>query len=291
MDRVLDSFKVPPGKAVSLRRDHDPGHTGHFTSKEKAAKTLAEGIGILADLQYRLYAQNTYALLLILQGPDAAGKDSTIRHVMSGVNPQGVQVTSFGVPSAEELDHDYLWRTSKELPRRGNIGIFNRSYYEEVLVVRVHPEDLDREQLPAALKDDSIWERRFSDINAFEKYLTGNGIVILKCFLNLSCGEQKKRFLERVENPEKSWKFSEADIRERKLWGEYRVACDDMLGHTSTEWAPWYVIPADHKWFTRLAVVSLLIRTLNGLGLHYPEISPEERRTLNEAIEEMDREE
>ena len=290
MDQVLDKLRVHPGRKVSLRRDFDPGYTGHFTSKAGAEETLTGDIKTLADLQYKLYAQDTYAVLLVLQGLDAAGKDSTIRHVMSGVNPQGVQVTSFKVPSQEELDHDFLWRTSRALPRRGTIGIFNRSHYEEVLVVRVHREYLDRQHLPEGLRDEDIWRRRFGEINSFESYLVENGIVPLKCLLNVSREEQKRRFLERIEDPEKSWKFSAADIRERRYWDLYQEAFDEMLSHTSTEWAPWYVIPADHKWFTRLAVVSLLLRTMESLKLRYPEVSPEERSALLAAKAEMEEE-
>ncbi|HVP25983.1 MAG TPA: polyphosphate kinase 2 family protein [Methanomicrobiales archaeon] len=291
MDQVLDKLRVPPGRKVSLRQDFDPGYTGHFTSKADAKETLRKDIDALADLQYKLYAQDTYALLLVLQGLDAAGKDSTIRHVMSGVNPQGVQVTSFKVPSTEELDHDFLWRHLQRLPGRGNIGIFNRSYYEEVLIVRVHREFLDRQHIPAGLKGKTIWKRRFLEINNFEKYLGENGIVLLKCLLNVSKEEQKRQFLERIENPEKSWKFSASDIKERRYWDHYQDAFDDMLSNTSTEWAPWYVIPADHRWFTRLAVVSLLLRTMKALDLHYPEITPRERRALLAGKKEMEQEE
>jgi len=291
MDRVLEALRVPRGKEMSLRRDYDPGFTGDFTSKSGAEETLARDIGTLADLQYKLYAQDRFAVLLILQGLDGAGKDSTIRHVMSGVNPQGVQVTSFKVPSQEELDHDFLWRSSRMLPRRGNIGIFNRSYYEEVLVVRVHRDLLDRQHLPQRLEGGTIWKRRYREINDFERYLVENGVVPLKCLLNVSKGEQKRRFLDRIENPEKSWKFSALDVRERAYWDKYQDAYDEMLQNTSTEEAPWYVIPADHKWFTRLAVVSLLIRTLKALGLRYPEVSPEERRALLAAKAEMEQEE
>ncbi|HTY52912.1 MAG TPA: polyphosphate kinase 2 family protein [Methanomicrobiales archaeon] len=291
MDQVLEQLRVPPGGRIRLGKEFDPGYTGEFRSKKDAAEILDRDIKTLGDLQYKLYAQDTYALLLILQGLDGAGKDSTIRHVMSGVNPQGVQVTSFKVPSEEELDHDYLWRDARALPRRGNIGIFNRSYYEEVLVVRVHGEHLDREQLPPRLKDEAIWKRRFEQINNFERYLVENGIVVLKCLLNVSKAEQKKRFLERIEEPEKSWKFSSSDVRERQYWDRYQEAFDDMLGSTSTTWAPWYVIPADHKWFTRLAVVSLLLRTLEGLDLHYPEITPGEKAELLAAKKELEGEE
>jgi PPK2 family polyphosphate:nucleotide phosphotransferase len=289
MDTVLDTLMVRPGSRVSLRQDHDPGYTGPFTSREGPEEILEKDLKTLADLQYKLYAQDSYAVLLILQGLDGSGKDSTIRHVMRGVNPQGVQVTSFRVPSEEELDHDYLWRNVRMLPRRGNIGIFNRSYYEEVLVVRVHREHLDRQKLPSGLRDESIWNRRFGEINNFEKYLMENGIILVKCCLNISKEEQKKRFLERINTPEKNWKFSATDIRERKFWDRYQEAYDDMLSSTSTTWAPWYVIPADPKWFTRLAVISLLLRAMKSLGLHYPEITPEAREALLAAKEELER--
>jgi len=290
MDQVLDNLRVPPGRKIHLREDYDPKYIGHFSSKKEAEETLARDIETLADLQNKLYAQDTYAVLLILQGLDAAGKDSTIKHVMSGINPQGVQVTSFKVPSEEELDHDYLWRISRVLPRRGDIGIFNRSHYEEVLVVRVHQENLDRQHLPTGFGGEDLWQRRFGEINNFENYLVENGIVVLKCLLNISREEQKKRFLERIERPEKSWKFSNFDIGERKYWDRYQDAFDDMLSCTSTEWAPWYVIPADHKWFTRLTVAALLLRTLESLGLRYPEVTPEERKALLAAKMEMERE-
>jgi PPK2 family polyphosphate:nucleotide phosphotransferase len=289
MDKVLDKIMVRPGSRVSLRQDHDPGYTGPFTSREGTEEILEKDLKTLAELQYKLYAQNSYAVLLLLQGLDGSGKDSTIRHVMYGVNPQGVQVTGFGVPSEEELDHDYLWRNVRALPRRGNIGIFNRSYYEEVLVVRVHREYLDRQRLPAGLRDKAIWRRRFDEINNFEKYLVANGIVPLKCLLYVSKGEQKKRFLERINNPEKNWKFSAMDISERKYWDQYQDAYDDMLSNTSTPWAPWYIIPADPKWFTRLTVVSLLLRTMKSLDLHYPEMTPEAKEALLAAREELER--
>jgi PPK2 family polyphosphate:nucleotide phosphotransferase len=289
MDQVLDTLKVHPGRKVHLRKDFDPGYTGHFTSKSGAEETLERGIEALADLQNMLYAQNSYAVLLVLQGLDGAGKDSTIRHVMSGVNPQGVQVTNFKVPSDEELDHDFLWRHGRALPGKGTIGIFNRSHYEEVIVVRVHRELLDRQHLPEELKDETIWKHRFREINHFEEYLVENGIIPVKCLLNISKGEQKKRFMERIEKPEKNWKFSAADINERKYWDLYQDAFDEMLTQTSTEWAPWYVIPADHKWFTWIAVVSLLLKTMKALDLHYPEVSPQEKQAILEAKKGMER--
>jgi PPK2 family polyphosphate:nucleotide phosphotransferase len=290
MEKLISTLMVPPGKKIDLRKDYDPGFIGHFLSKEEVKDTLAEGIQLLSLQQDKLYAQDTYGLLIIIQAMDAAGKDSTIKHVMSGVNPQGVQITSFKVPSVEELDHDYLWRNFIALPRRGNIGIFNRSYYEEVLIVRVHPEFLDRQHLPTELKDRNIWNRRFDEINNFEKYLTDNGIRVLKFFLNVSKEEQKKRFLERVEEPDKNWKFSEADLQERACYEDYLNAYEDLLNHTSTSYAPWYVIPADHKWFTRLAVVSAIFHTLDRLHLAYPKVTPEQNEALLKAKAEMENE-
>jgi PPK2 family polyphosphate:nucleotide phosphotransferase len=229
-------------------------------------------------------------MLIVFQALDAAGKDSTIKHVMSGVNPQGVEVYSFKAPSSEELDHDYLWRNFKVLPRRGHIGIFNRSYYEEVLVVRVHPGILDGQKIPPHLKDKNIFRRRFEEINNFEKYLFNNGIVVLKFFLNVSREEQKERFLERVDRPEKNWKFSAADVRERQYWDDYMAAYQDMFNHTSTDWAPWYVVPADHKWFTRLAVASIIHQTLDGLNLSYPTVSEKQKQELLTARAELENE-
>jgi PPK2 family polyphosphate:nucleotide phosphotransferase len=291
LEKLVNKLRVPPGQQIDLRKEYDPGSIDDSVSKQNAQKKLETGIQNLAEQQDKLYAQNTFALLISFQAMDAAGKDSTIKHVMSGVNPQGVQVKSFKVPSAEELDHDYLWRNFKELLNRGHIGIFNRSYYEEVLVVRVHPEFLDRQQLPPRLKGQDIWERRYEEINNFEKYLTENGIVVLKFFLNVSKETQKKRFLERVDQPEKNWKFSAADILERQYWDAYMDAYEEMFNHTSTPWAPWYIIPADHKWFTRLAVVSVINHTLDGLKLAYPEVSPEQKAALLKAKEEMEQEE
>jgi PPK2 family polyphosphate:nucleotide phosphotransferase len=290
MDTLIESLIVPPGKNIDLRKDYDPGHIGHFMSKEDAEDAIAAGVQRLSLLQDKLYAQNTYALLIIFQAMDAAGKDSTIKHVMSGVNPQGVQVTSFKAPSDEELDHDYLWRNFIVLPRRGDIGIFNRSYYEEVLVVRVHPEFLDRQHLPPQLRDRGIWTHRFEEINNFEKYLADNGIIVLKFFLYVSKEEQKKRFLQRVEEPDKNWKFSASDILERARFEDYMDAYEDMFNHTSTDHAPWYIIPADHKWFTRLAVVSVIQQTLDRLNLAYPESTPEEKEALLKAKADMENE-
>ncbi len=273
-----DKLIVPPGKTVSLK-DFDPGFTDRFKNKDEALGYLEEDLARLSSLQEVLYAQNRYALLLIFQAMDAAGKDSVIKHVMSGVNPQGCQVYSFKSPSAEELDHDFLWRCLRCLPERGRIGIFNRSYYEEVLVVRVHPEFLQAQHLPA-MDGRDIWKERFEDINSVERYLTRNGIIILKFFLNVSKKEQKERFLERIEEPEKHWKFSARDVAEREHWKKYMDAYEAMLNHTSTEWAPWYVIPADKKWFTRAAVADIIASRLEKLDLHFPELTKIQREEL-----------
>ena len=277
-----DRLLVPAGKTIKLK-DYDPAYTGKFPAKEDAAEKLQSDIVKLAALQEVLYAQNTYALLLVFQAMDAAGKDGVIKHVMSGVNPQGCQVVSFKTPSAEELAHDYLWRSMKQVPERGRIGIFNRSYYEEALVVRVHPEILANQKIPRALVGKDIWKERFEQINAFEKYLTRNGTVILKFFLNVSNKEQKKRFLERIDTPEKNWKFSSADVRERAFWKDYMKAYEDVFSNTSTEWAPWHIIPADRKWFTRTAVADIIVRTLDSLNLKYPTLDAEHLKGLKEA--------
>lgn len=277
----LKRIMVPPGKKIALHKDYDPTFTASFKSKKDAQKKLEQNIAELAEYQDILYAQDTYAVLIVFQAMDAAGKDGTIKHVMSGVNPQGCQVFSFKVPSAEELDHDYLWRSMKCLPERGRIGIFNRSYYEEVLVVRVHPEFLDHQKIPPTARE-NIWQRRYEQINAFEKYLFENGIIVLKFFLNVSKEEQKKRFLERIDQPEKNWKFSTADVKERAFWDTYQTAYEDCLNHTSTEWAPWFVIPADAKWFARLTVSEIIVRTLKQLNLRYPEVSAARRQELQE---------
>jgi len=290
IEELLDVLRVPPGKKIDLKKDYDPGFTGKWIKKEEAEETLAEGIQVLAEMQDKLWAQNQYAVLIILQALDAAGKDSTIKHVMSGFNPQGVDVHSFKVPSGEELDHDYLWRNFKTLPARGRIGIFNRSYYEEVLVVRVHPEFLAGQKLPPSLKDKNIWSRRFEEINNFEKYLVDNGIIVVKFFLYVSKETQKERFLERALEPEKNWKFSAADMKERAFWDDYMAAYEDMFNHTSTERAPWYVVPADHKWFTRLAVAAVLYNTMKNLNLAYPTVSEQQKQALLVAKEELEHE-
>ncbi|HYM04934.1 MAG TPA: polyphosphate kinase 2 family protein [Terriglobales bacterium] len=275
-------YRVEHGKKFRLK-DHDPADTGKLHSQEHAEELLAKGVARMAELQDKLYAQDRWGLLLIFQAMDAAGKDGAIKHVMSGVNPQGCQVYSFKTPSAEELDHDYLWRNMKCLPERGRIGIFNRSYYEEVLIVRVHPEILANERLPAPLVTKNIWKERFQDIRAFERYLSRNGLVIRKFFLNLSRAEQKKRFLDRLQQPEKNWKFSATDLLERERWDHYMDAYEEMIAHTSTPEAPWFVIPADNKWFTRLAVAAAIVDTLDGLGLAYPEVDARKRKELQAA--------
>ncbi|MEK6303729.1 MAG: polyphosphate kinase 2 family protein [Acidobacteriota bacterium] len=280
---ILKRFIVPPGSKISLAKDYDPAHKAGFVTKEEAGELMQKGIAQLVELQNKLYAQDTHSLLIIFQAMDAAGKDGTIKHVMSGVNPQGCQVYSFKAPSEEELDHDYLWRSFKALPERGRIGIFNRSHYEETLVVRVHPEILARQRIPTKSKNKGIWKRRFSEINAFEKYLVANGIVILKFFLNVSREEQKKRFLERIEQPEKNWKFSVNDVKERAFWDDYMKAYEDVFNHTSTEWAPWHIIPADRKWFTRLAVGWVILDKLRKLNLKYPAVSEDHKRELVKA--------
>jgi PPK2 family polyphosphate:nucleotide phosphotransferase len=265
-------------------KDIDPDDTNGLDELEDDAKELLEsGVDELAQLQDKLYAQDRWSVLLIFQAMDAAGKDGTIKHVLSGVNPQGVQVFSFKGPSAEELDHDFLWRSSRCLPERGRIGIFNRSYYEETLVVRVHPELLNKQKIPQQLITKNVWKERFEDINAYERYLSRNGVLILKFFLHVSKKEQKKRFLSRLEEPEKNWKFSLADAEERGYWKEYQHAYEDMIRGTSTEVAPWHVIPADNKWFTRLAVGSAIIDAMKGLKLAYPTVDREKRDQLEVA--------
>jgi PPK2 family polyphosphate:nucleotide phosphotransferase len=266
-------------------KDIDPDDTLEFTSEDKprAKEALAMGVDCLAELQDMLYAQDRWAVLLIFQAMDAAGKDGAIKHVMSGVNPQGCQVYSFKAPSPEDLDHDFLWRCIKCLPERGRIGIFNRSYYEETLVVRVHPEFLERQKLPPELVTKDIWNERFQDIRSFERYLTRNGVVIRKFFLHVSNKEQKKRFLERIEEPEKNWKFSANDAKEREHWDDYMEAYEDMIQNTATKEAPWYVVPADNKWFTRVVVAAAVIEALADLDLHYPKVDDQKLKELAEA--------
>ena len=275
-------YRVDDGGKFRLK-DFDPGDTGDLKSKKHAEKELQRGVELLSELQNKLYAQNRWAVLLIFQAMDAAGKDGAIKHVMSGVNPQGCEVYSFKQPSAEELNHDFLWRTSKCVPELGKIGIFNRSYYEEVLVTRVHKELLEREHIPRSLITKDLWKERFADINAHERYLTRNGIVIRKFFLNLSKKEQRRRFLERLEQPAKNWKFSEADISERGLWRDYMSAYEQMIQNTATTYAPWYAVPADNKWYTRLVVASAIVHALEELNLSYPKVDAAKRKELKAA--------
>jgi len=286
-------FIYPADSKKSLK-DFDPSFSGKYKSKKGAEKDLEKGIEKLAELQDMLYAHDQYSILLIFQAMDAAGKDGTIKHVMSGVNPQGCQVTSFKVPSAEELDHDYLWRCVKQLPERGRIGIFNRSYYEEVLVTRVHPQILQNQKLPALPKapekDQKFWKQRFDDINNFEKYLSNQGTIILKFFLHVSPEEQKKRLLDRIADSSKNWKFSIGDLHERALWLQYMEAYEEILKHTSTAAAPWYVIPADKKWFMRAAVSDIIVERLQQLKLHYPIINDTQKADLVKAKEMLENE-
>ncbi|MBM3789179.1 MAG: polyphosphate kinase 2 family protein [Acidobacteria bacterium] len=278
---VSRRYRVADGEGFRLR-DYSPGDTGGLQAEDKPAanEALRDGVKALAGLQDMLYAQDRWAVLLVFQAMDAAGKDSVIKHVMSGVNPQGCQVFAFKAPSAEELDHDFLWRCQKRLPERGRIGIFNRSYYEEVLVVRVHPEWLGRQKLPAGLVGRKIWQERFEDIRSFERHLSRNGVLIRKFFLYVSREEQRQRFLERIDNPEKNWKFSSADVAERSFWRRYMAAYEEMIRRTATEHAPWYVVPADHKWFTRLVVAAAVVDALASLRLRYPQVGKDKLREL-----------
>jgi PPK2 family polyphosphate:nucleotide phosphotransferase len=277
-------FRINDGKQFKLKHI-DPEDTLDLKSedKPKAVEALQNGIEVLSELQDKLYAQDKWSLLLIFQAMDAAGKDGAIKHVMSGINPQGCQVFSFKAPTSEDLDHDYMWRCLKRLPERGRIGIFNRSYYEETLVVRVHEEILNKQKLPEKLVTKNIWDERYQDNRNFEKYLTRNGTIVRKFFLHVSKDEQKKRFLERIDNPEKNWKFSSADAKERGHWDEYMNAYEDMIRNTSTKDAPWYVIPADNKWFTRLVVAATVIDALESLNLKYPEVNEAKLKELAEA--------
>lgn len=274
-------YRVDDGEKFKLKR-FDPADTGGLSSEDKprAKEALADGIQALAELQDRLYAQDRWSVLLIFQAMDAAGKDGAIKHVMSGVNPQGCQVYSFKAPSAEELDHDFLWRTTKCLPERGRIGVFNRSYYEEVLVVRVHPEILTGQKLPRHLVTKKIWDQRYESIRDFERHLARNGVLIRKFFLNVSKDEQRRRFLERLDDPDKNWKFSSADAKEREHWDEYMSAYADMIRETSSEQAPWYVVPADNKWYTRVVVAAAVIDALTELELEYPKVDKDKLTEL-----------
>lgn len=279
----IEKFRVKEGTSLKLAH-HSPSFTGDYTDKDDAVKDLQDNVDRLKELQDVLYAQDIYSLLIVFQAMDAAGKDGAIKHVMSGVNPQGCQVISFKQPSDEELSHDYLWRCAKNLPERGRIGIFNRSHYEEVLVVRVHPQILQGQHLPDAIANDpKIWENRFRQIRDFEDHLFENGTKIIKFFLNVSKDEQKKRFLKRIEEKEKNWKFSMGDVKERAHWDEYMTAYEEALGSTSTERSPWYIIPADKKWFTRLAVSEVIVKTLESMDLHYPAVTGEHKAELEEA--------
>jgi PPK2 family polyphosphate:nucleotide phosphotransferase len=280
--KLAKPYCIDDGKKFRLK-DFDPSDTGHFRSKEHATELLGKGIAQMAELQDKLYAQDRWGVLLILQAMDAAGKDGAIKHVMSGINPQGCQVYSFKTPSTEELNHDYLWRTMQRVPERGRIGIFNRSYYEEVLVVRVHQDFLKAERIPDSLIAKDLWDQRFRDICAFERYFSRNGIVIRKFFLHLSKPEQKKRFLERLDQPEKNWKFSAADVREREYWDNYMDAYEDMIRNTSTKHSPWFVIPADNKWFTRLVLAAAVVDTLDDLDVAYPKVDAQKRKELQAA--------
>ena len=282
--KYSEPFCVTNGKKFRLK-DVDPGDTLDFESDEKpkAQVALAAGVEVLAELQEKLWAQDRWSVLIIFQAMDAAGKDGAIKHVMSGVNPQGCEVTSFKAPSAEELDHDFLWRCAKRLPERGRIGIFNRSYYEETLVVRVHQNFLDGQKLPQDLKTKNIWKRRFQDITNFERYLTHNGILVLKFFLHVSKEEQQQRFLARIDDASKNWKFSLNDVHEREHWDDYMDAYEQTIRHTASKFAPWYVVPADNKWFTRLVVAAAIVENMNALDLKYPKLDEEQLKALEEA--------
>lgn len=287
----VDRFRIEPGRKIALA-DHDPGDTGRIKDKKQAKRLLQESRDELAEMQARLWAQDTYSLLIILQAMDAAGKDSTIKHVMRGVNPQGCQVYSFRAPSHEERDHDYLWRHLKALPERGRIGIHNRSWYEEVLIARVMPEVLRAQQLPEPTRrlGKELWPQRFRQINDVERHLVENGTVVLKFFLNVSKAEQKKRFLDRIDRPEKNWKFEMGDLQTRERWDDYMAAYEDVFRHTSTAWAPWWIVPADHKWFTRVAVATVINQTLKGLKLKFPTVTAAHRAALAEARKRLEAE-
>jgi len=285
--RLIEPLRVKPGRKVTLPDDFAPDYTGSFVKKQDADEMLRDGVELLAQYQERLAAQDTYGLLVVLQAIDAAGKDGTIRHVMSGVNPQGVEVTSFKAPSLAELDHDFLWRAGLRLPGRGTIGIFNRSYYEEVLVVRVHPEFLGGQRLPASATGKDIWTRRFREINDWEHYLVDNGFRIVKLFLNVSKEEQAKRFLDRIEHPEANWKFSPRDVAEREHWDDYQHAFGEMLSNTSTKWAPWHVIPADRKWFMRVAASAVILDALMDIDPQYPVPTDDARAEMLKAKETL----
>lgn len=290
MREFIKPFQVAPGTTVRLAKDFDPAFKAGVENKREGVQMLEEGVELLSAYQARLAAQSTWGVLVVLQALDTAGKDGTIRHVMSGVNPQGVDVHSFKVPSAEELDHDFLWRYARCLPARGKIGIFNRSHYEEVLVVRVHPELLDPQRLPPEAKSGHIWKRRYREINDWERYLSDNGFRIVKLFLNLSKEEQRRRLLRRIDLPDHNWKFSEADVTERGLWDDYQHALSEMLSHTSTKWAPWHVIPADRKWFARISVAAVLVSALMEIDPKYPHVGKAQREQLQVIRHELEAE-
>jgi PPK2 family polyphosphate:nucleotide phosphotransferase len=285
--KLSDPYRIDHRKKFQLK-DYDPSDTGGCDSKEHAQELLDKGITAMRELQDKLYAQDQWAVLIILQGMDASGKDGLIKHVMAGVNPEGCEVTSFKQPSTEEQNHDFMWRSNRRLPERGHIGIFNRSYYEEVLVVRVHPDLMKHERMPEKLKGKNIWQERFEDITNSERYFTRNGIVIRKFFLNLSKKEQKRRFLERLDTREKNWKFSAADASEREYWDDYMNAYEQMIASTSKKHAPWYVVPADNKWYTRMVVAAAIVDALDELKLSYPKISGEQRKQLMVARKELE---
>ncbi len=289
INRLVARFRVSPGQAVELGRDFDPSDTDGV-KRQEAGVLLAQGVELLTEYQERLFAQASSGVLLVLQGPDAAGKNSTIKHVMRGIDPQGVDVRSFSQPSAEELRHDFLWRCQRVVPERGRIGVFNRSYYEEVLVVRVHPELLIPQRLPEFSGDESIWKQRYRTINDWERSLVENGIQVVKILLNLSRSRQAQRLLKRIDDPAKHWKFSPEDLRDRRRWDEYQSVYSAMLTHTSTTWAPWHVVPADHKWFARLATAAVLARALADLDPRYPEVTPANRQRMAEARIELEAE-
>ena len=278
--RLARQHRVAPGTRVKLPDGFDPGHTASYLHEADAASAVEAGVRLLSDYQARLAAQDSYGLLVVLQALDAAGKDGAVKHVMSGVNPQGVWVRSFKVPSADELNHDFLWRYTRDLPPRGMIGIYNRSHYEEVLVVRVHPENLQRQHLPTDALGKGIWGRRFRGINEWEHHLVENGFHVVKIFLNVSREEQRRRLLARIDDPEKNWKFSVADLAERVHWDEYQHAYSEVLSHTSTRWAPWHVVPADHKWFARVVVAAIVVDALARIDPRYPELDAAARSTL-----------
>ncbi|RBP38054.1 PPK2 family polyphosphate:nucleotide phosphotransferase [Roseimicrobium gellanilyticum] len=286
--KISEPYRISDGGKFRLK-DVDPGDTGDLTSESKpqAKEALKTGISALCQLQDMLYAQDRWSVLLIFQAMDAAGKDGAIKHVMSGINPQGCQVASFKAPSSEDLDHDYLWRCQKHLPERGRIGIFNRSYYEETLVVRVHPQILGKQKVPEELLGKDVWDNRFKDIRSFERYLANNGTIVRKFFLHVSRDEQKKRFLERIDNPDKNWKFSSSDAAERKYWKDYMHAYEETIRETATKESPWYVVPADNKWYTRVVVAAALIDALASLDLHYPEVDKEKLKALAATKKEL----